>query len=205
MSIKLYYAYRFPANKLNEFLDIVTEFSIKKTAAQVWHIIHTIKQERVDELVQQTGNPKMFEGLTPDEIRVEVVYYSLLTRLFKENADDWCRANIFNLQSGWSLFFHKGRFYAWPWGNLTEQFDEVLADYPWVENYSYWDNTDHPEDVSDREWERRGKTWLEIWTPDEFAHRLTFTTVDFSDDLHKSQFDIFNRLREMAKPKESRE
>lgn len=30
MSIKLYYAYRFPANKLNEFLDIVTEFSIKK-------------------------------------------------------------------------------------------------------------------------------------------------------------------------------
>lgn len=44
---------------------------------------------------------------------------------------------------------------------------------PPFRNYQYWNNTDHPDDVSRREWRRRGNVWDSVF--DHNGHHRTAT------------------------------
>lgn len=61
-----------------------------------------------------------------------------------------------------------------PWGRkvygiiFCEQsawIDEFMSQ-PWVEEYGYWNNTDRPDHLTARQWERRRKTWNAILKQD---------------------------------------
>ena len=55
-----------------------------------------------------------------------------------------------------------GFFYVIPICHRLFQ-DKLCERLPsWVEEFSYWDNTDQPEAIAHKEWEVRGKTWEEI-------------------------------------------
>lgn len=63
-----------------------------------------------------------------------------------------------------------------------EKFAEVLKANHWFIDYSYWDNTDRPDDVSNAEWSRRKKAWdLALGTGVPSLHGFSFTVV--SNDL----------------------
>jgi hypothetical protein len=56
------------------------------------------------------------------------------------------------------LFPYKRAVYAIPY---TEDRDllGLLTSKSWVSEYGYWDNTDQPDSIDDREWRRRRKVW----------------------------------------------
>lgn len=41
-----------------------------------------------------------------------------------------------------------------------------FTDLPWVEEYAYWNNTDPPDEMSETEWEERGKAWENVTKSD---------------------------------------
>jgi len=54
---------------------------------------------------------------------------------------------------------YKSYFYMYPIGTLNNwDFSEIYK-IPGLEDFRYWNNTDEPEDVSRREWKRRGRIW----------------------------------------------
>jgi hypothetical protein len=68
--------------------------------------------------------------------------------------------NPFHLDCSVSIHELDGRFYIIPYEDMkmTGTFD-FLKRMPELENYQYWNNTDHPEDVSDRAWRNREANW----------------------------------------------
>lgn len=68
---------------------------------------------------------------------------------------------------------------------------------PNFEDYEYWNNTDKPDEISDREWNRRGKTWREL---DTFEPSFTFTlsskkTVVYSDSFFGQSPDMIKEIK----------
>lgn len=64
---------------------------------------------------------------------------------------------------------------------------------PWYIDYSYWNNTDRPDDVTDAEWEERSETWDRVcgWTPpSKRGYTMSVDTdMTFSDKLIDIVFD----------------
>ena len=52
-----------------------------------------------------------------------------------------------------------------------------------VKDYSYWDNTDKPENVKQKDWEIRGKTWDKICLNNNWNDkRLTHVIIDLKEN-----------------------
>ena len=87
---------------------------------------------------------------------------------------------------GVNLWFPKrSRFVlGHPWGeSITD------IDFPeWVEEYGYWNNTDKPDEIPQREWTRRKKAWDSVLQCNSLERKLQLVgfdaskkyTVDFS-------------------------
>lgn len=74
----------------------------------------------------------------------------------RDPQNDWeCEADLYpGCDTSLLLLHAEQSFYA-----------EILGNTRGVEHYPYWDNTDRPEDVSEREWKRRGEEWKEAIGP----------------------------------------
>lgn len=55
---------------------------------------------------------------------------------------------------------------------------------PWIEEYSYWNNSDKPSGISQRAFDERGKVWHRVALNDENWHlRLTAEVLPVSSEL----------------------
>lgn len=191
MSIKIYQAYRVKVRDFNPFLKYLRLETLKKAAYHVKTLMDCLLPEKVEELVK--GRYPDF----PNDIRVGIdpefvkSYLKLeyLEKLFREHHDNQYRGDPFDLQSGFSFFLSGSYFYGWPWGTFILS-DEIVLAYKKAEDYSYWNNTDRPEEVSQREWNRRSKLWWLIHERGEFTYRLDYRTVDYSPGCYTSAVEI---------------
>ena len=62
----------------------------------------------------------------------------------------------------------KGRVYGMYYAEQPE-LAELLILKDWVEDYRYWDNSDHPEDVTPAQWNARRETWNGILAQDHMG------------------------------------
>lgn len=54
---------------------------------------------------------------------------------------------------------------------------------PGAEDYAYWNNVDRPDDVTDRAWDARGKTWNRVVLDHDWnATRMEHTIIDAKED-----------------------
>lgn len=191
MSIKIYQAYRVSVRDFNPFLKHIRTETLKVAAKHVRELMDALLPEKVEELVKDR-----FPNF-PDDIRVGVdpefvknyLKLEYLEKLFREHHDNQYRSDVFDLQSGFSFFLLGGSFYGWPWGTFTLS-DEIVLSYGKVVDYSYWNNTDRPDEISLREWGRRQKKWATIHTNGEFTYRLDYRTVDYSPGCYTSAVEI---------------
>lgn len=89
------------------------------------------------------------------------------------------RSRIFNLKSGLHLLPYKGETYGIAWG--PDDITSAFLTLPGVMDFAYWNNTDPPENISDEEWDARGRIW-DIVIPGICADGLLFKLFDSDMD-----------------------
>lgn len=88
--------------------------------------------------------------------------------------------NPFNFDVSVVIREYKGRLYLIPlcdW--MMRDVLDFLKEDPRLEDYSYWDNTDPPEEISRRAWKQRGKTWWEMDKGPQWRENLVITICDY--------------------------
>jgi len=88
--------------------------------------------------------------------------------------------DYYDIDCGLNIWLHGNYAYAIPIGP-NWVLDNIK--FPkWVEDYSYWNNTDQPDNVTDRQWNSRRDTWDKICCghgkSDHNSRRLYHSVVD---------------------------
>lgn len=109
------------------------------------------------DLIQPSSSEKVCEGSCLTESRWDVVRMIEEDRRsgFRNDLDPGASVCVFGDDSGtYAMLFSNNRH-----GDTL--FEKALG----CKEYNYWDNTDHPDDVSEEEWSSRGRRWDELLGP----------------------------------------
>lgn len=171
MSTKIYEGKRFPKTKLAAFVHTVRPAHYKIILEQARHLAARMSPKKLD---RDTWDHRVMK----------------LMDLFRELSKQLHRCPPYDLECGWSIWLPPtGRWaYASPWGEHYTRDGLTLPDY--VENYSYWNNTDPPEGMRKgrgyRRWRRRAKDWKCATEPGGQANRLQLVVFEAQDYLAAS-------------------
>lgn len=61
---------------------------------------------------------------------------------------------------------------------------DFLETLPDVEDYAYWNHTDRPNHVSEKDWDERSATWYHMLDHDRWGHFLTLEVVSYPGFSH---------------------
>lgn len=146
MSTKIYYAWRIPKDMLNEFIDYLRPQAYEYAEGIIRNLIGAVTPEGVEK--QRKEHPYYKE----DRLKLEHVL-----SLCKKASEDIRRHPVIDVDSGFNIWLFGTHFYVIPIGEFQEY---KVPDF--AEDYSYWNNTDQPENISDEEWNSRSETWNSI-------------------------------------------
>ena len=177
MSIKIYEAYRFPLARLNEFVThsraVMMEGFLKKVDELmpfVW------KREREDIKAEVAAWKHMQNAEQEDLERAWRLraWWKLQEELAKAARSS--QKSLYDVEAVWNFWIYGEMVYAIPYG-LFKNGAKKLG---WVEDFSYWNSTDPPDDVSEDEFRARGEVWKKICLDDWNGLRLMHVVVDFA-------------------------
>jgi hypothetical protein len=138
----------------------------------------------------------------PEKIPAYARYKMLhdLFDTFKDASRDG--TSFMNLDSSVGIHPNEdGYFYAILYNGESVKVDET--NFPdWVEEYSYFNNSDTPEGITEEEWESRGEKWDEMidgqWFEynDQQATTLLFEVISFNPSSYHSRWILDNLFLE---------
>lgn len=146
MSTKIYYGVRFPQNRLPDFLRAVRIDGLEAVYREALRMVRGVDKRSDEFKAIRERYPK--DSLRASKIRLTLNHI----RHAADHPDDLPWAT---LDCGYRIWLPPGSRYALahPWGRI----EIPLPDY--VEPYGYWDQTDKPDEIPQREWRRREKAW----------------------------------------------
>jgi len=100
------------------------------------------------------------------------------TRLIKKSME----RNMFDLGCSTTIHLYKKRFYGILYSN-DNNIKHMWFSQPWVKEYSYWDNTDALEGISDKEWQQRGRDWDKILKDFYYIPSMNGLVAEFTKDM----------------------
>jgi len=136
-------------------------------------------------------NPKIAKAKRP---RTKARWL-IIEEWIKEDAKSMERG-FFGIEMGCQVFIHGRYAYIIPCGEdwLLKGFE--LPEF--AEDFSYWNNSDRPDELSDREWNRRGRTWDKIIGTgrDEARRRLIYDVISIPKgrEFSHSYFELKERV-----------
>lgn len=168
MSTKIYEAYRIPLDRLNEFISYVRPQMMHRVGEYMYELMIGIKNEVVDEIYRDKYPDGAAEGREENAklyIRLEKVEEMMKEDLIKRPYE----RSIFDPVCGLNIWILDQNAYIIPvFTSLRGLSDKI--DYPdFAFDYSYWNNTDQPENVTDEDWEKRRDTWEELCLGDTLS------------------------------------
>jgi len=174
VSTKMYHGYRIPYSKLGEFTDLfdaaafdtVTAFLDKAVTAMVPDSLAEGWEKRVPEGISK-------ENAAPFLALCDFFFLAVV-------AHEQCH-HPGNVDTCFNAWPYKRHWYIQPIFASVCEPPDIVGLAPYVEEYGYWDNTDMPEHLTERQWRRRGDTWDAVclsepdaWHKRRFAH----TTIE---------------------------
>lgn len=171
MSVKIYHGRRVLLSKIGEVMSAVEEQLMPKL---------------VDRFISDLGSDFNDEKLGARKIR----------ELVMEGGDDPHWFARYDVYSG-VIYWPVGRYALFtPYGVVAmpsdPMFDEI--ELPHVEEYAYWNNTDHPDEMTRRQWLARRRAWEKTFK----APRLVQTLVD-KDKAYEFAWKVYDRLNPREK------
>lgn len=182
MSTKVYDGIRVDMKSLTPFLELVRADGLEAAAEYTARLMPMIKIEGVDNFVKGHYGEWGFSQIASRSgiFTWRMMRFEYLCDLYQEHSTNKKRSNPFDLQSGYTLIPYGKYFYGWPWGKF-QCYRVELFKIPGVRDYAYWNNTDRDEEVTRREWKKRGDVWDKILDSRYFFdHKIIVHTLDFS-------------------------
>lgn len=198
MSTKLYNGIKFKSNKLGTVIQQ----------------LHSLKEESVKR-VQDTFN----DVNSANFITMVLLYMKCLRYGIKvENRLDFEKVLRDELRNPYSqfcflykfsvvIFERKNKLYGVYFDNTHKNYKE-LFDKDIAEDYHYQDQSDKPDDISNREWNFRKTVWNDIfddisvlWIPSEAGVRYTIVDecdIDITEDTFKNIQDRIKKEKEKS-------
>ena len=179
MSTKIYEAYRFPAEKLDEFLAHVRPRMLKGFFEKIERlmVLGWTKKE-LDAIDEKVACLDYLKDATPERIeatRERYRWYALQSKL--RSASVSFEKSAYNVDASWNLWIYNGWVYTIPYGRYKHGAKELN----FVEDFSFWNNSDGPDDVPEEEFRARGEVWEKVCLNDWNGTRLNHVVVDFSN------------------------
>lgn len=178
MSTKIYLAYRCSVKKLNEFLLKFREHCFSKVQERIEVLMAAVTPEQIRKYYDdKEWNMSYEEFLTKKEkyFRFRHVFVNAC-----EASPNHYRDLIFCFDCSLNVWLHKNKAYLIPYGETWILNDFKLPEE--VEEYPYWNNSDPPENVTNKQWEARSKNWDAVCLKNWNQSRLLHTVIDLKND-----------------------
>lgn len=179
MSTKIYEAYRVPNNRLNDFLKDIGDQMLDKVIERLDILMNNMKPETFYKLLlkQWNGEDKYAKKYFNDGKPARYTQLEAVLSCCREVAHSQARDVVLDIECGLSIRIRNKYAYIIPYG---ERAYARISIPNYAKEYTYWNNTDQPEDVSNAQWNARGKIWNEILDESPI---LTHTVVDLVHDF----------------------
>jgi hypothetical protein len=184
MSTKIYYARKVPINRLNEFIDCIRPQ------------VYDYAQKTIEKLIPQVTDEhikKAQEGCSWK--KVDAIRLESSIDLLKGVAKLKERTPI-DIEFGLNIWLLDDYAYIIPVGEMVRRTELTYPDFS--VDYSYWNNTDQPDDITDKEWDERSEVWDKVncgtGKSSHNARRLYHSVIDLT-----ALFGDFDFEYEMSK------
>lgn len=165
MSTKVYQGYRFPRSRLDEFILIFNEISLRAVSGFLRK--HKISESTTNGMRKDLGTASK---LSDDDL---CLIWQLTEGMLMSKQE---RNDMFHLDCSFNLWLRGRWAYMIPYMPNFVKVERVIP--KWCEFYGYWDNTDPQEGVSPREWSQREKNWNLVALDDWHKTRLTHIAIE---------------------------
>jgi len=168
MSTKIYNGVKFKSRDWKEVLDQL--ISLKEVAIEMGN--NSIRKRDLETFIVAN---KLIDKDTFD-----------IFSHIKGSVNDDYNNYLFSIRIKFSVMLYptkEGDIYGYYFTGINE-YDKLLD--PFVDEYMYYDNTDRPEELTDEEWDERGKKWDEM-VPDRFSDTGFKYQIVSADDLDRRQ------------------
>lgn len=164
MSTKIYNGYKINSNNLQEIFDLsikIRDDLRESTQKFLDNCAINIIYEILDQIYI---NDKYEIGFNVNETKIEDVKvydiaYKFCNAQFKQGCSFYQTFQSYrDLNSSISIL-PIGKEYSLLLEFIPNELNFKLKDYPLIEEYSYYDNSDKPDDISEEEWEIRKLDW----------------------------------------------
>lgn len=156
MSLKVYTAYKLDGKKHDiwEFIRKVKPLAIGQLRKRL--MVHYGIMMRSD---GYTNTIKKKLNIPNDRDVTLMNCARYMDMEYREQASSSQRSP-YDLDTGIRIMEYKGDYYMIPYaGDGCSQILDFLKNLPELQEYGYWNNSDMPEEITDREWEERGVVW----------------------------------------------
>jgi hypothetical protein len=187
MSTKIYEAYNIPLARLGEWQEFFHK-ACKK------HIIKVLRDNKgeVSKDISEEFRKRSSGGKSYSEDDISICL--MLARWVKESKRGFNSA--LNFDSSFNFWIREGDVYIipyWPCG--------MKPNVPnWSKDYSYWDNSDYPGNISYEKWEERGYIWNKIALKNWDKGRMSHVAFEGkSTDRHNDYVGLWELINEISK------
>ena len=199
MSTKIYEAYKIPLNKLNDFRN---EFNIQNTLEikeVIKHIVEKSKDFDFSKYTNKRNEGRKKHGLEDlsgeelDNYKMAILLAPCVVASRKQN-------HHYNIDCFFNIFLKDENAYIIP--TMISNFHKRVNFNPpeYSENFSYWNNTDKDEEVSEEEWENRGNIWYEFldnWDLESISYQPVEMQCGFGKGWKTNCQLLINALNEL--------
>jgi hypothetical protein len=156
MSTKIYTGFRFRSHDIFDVQRLVAEWRIELASIHRNELATLLAGMCAETIDRNAVNPERNAGKNPfREARQEV-----RTRQ-KEVLGSGLRDPEVDFDFELAILPHDGRIYGMVFSERSRWVDRWM-ELDGVEDFSYWDNTDQPDEVSEEDWDARGEVWDSI-------------------------------------------
>lgn len=177
MSIKIYDGLRIKIEDIEKFTKIFNKRCLDFLEQQTSNLMKVVKKEKLLESAEKAIGIRG-DMSAEDILKVPPAddYFRFLevARLYLISMKK--HANFLNPECWFNAFPYNGYFYIAPGYPTNFKYPK----YPkYVEDFSYWNNTDPPKNISWKEFNKRGVLWGKCGALDiPFKNRLSHTLID---------------------------
>lgn len=173
MSTKIYHAWRC---RPREFPAVLAQFHAKAFEYAAKEIRDTIKRTRKADIEREYAKFLKRDKLPHSAARRKMFPVRLALLAAKAASKSPFKAEPCDIDVALNVWFHKGHVYFVGYGDCWNKFHDFVP--AGAEEYGYYNNTDAPAHLTDRQWAARGKTWDEIIDKGWDTERLTHVIID---------------------------
>lgn len=159
MSTKIYEAYKTDSmDNFDKFLKSYRKYLFKSVGEHLFKIKDCISNtEGLKKLIQDKEIIKQehIEKYSIEFLQYAYLFWNMIDQSSKQ------RKELCNMDCSFNFWLDKGIVYFIPYLPCWQvaKIPNVMKKRYNLQDYSYWNNSDPPEEIPDKEWGKRGKTW----------------------------------------------